>query len=109
MAGHWSTQGCRRLSTNSTHTSCACSHLTNFALLMAHHDSQQGRLDAVLLSVISWVGIVVALVCLGVSLAALCCLRGLPPERTTTPKHLCASLFLAELVFLIGIDKTQYQ
>ncbi|KAM9514262.1 LOW QUALITY PROTEIN: adhesion G protein-coupled receptor L1-like, partial [Guaruba guarouba] len=109
MAGHWSTQGCRRLSTNSTHTSCACSHLTNFALLMAHHDSHQGRLDAVLLSVISWVGIVVALVCLGVSLAALCCLRGLPPERTTTPKHLCASLFLAELVFLIGIDKTQYQ
>ena len=62
-----------------------------------------------LLSVISWVGIVVALVCLGVCISAFCCLRGLPSDRTTIHKNLCISLFLAELVFLVGIDKTQYQ
>lgn len=39
MTGHWSTQGCRLLDTNATHTSCACSHLTNFAVLMAHRES----------------------------------------------------------------------
>ncbi|XP_040513262.1 adhesion G protein-coupled receptor L1-like, partial [Gallus gallus] len=109
MMGHWSTQGCRLLDTNATHTSCACSHLTNFAVLMAHRESYQGRLNEVLLSVISWVGIVVALVCLGVCISAFCCLRGLPSDRTTIHKNLCISLFLAELVFLVGIDKTQYQ
>ena len=36
MTGHWSTQDCRLLGTNRTHTSCSCTHLTNFAVLMAH-------------------------------------------------------------------------
>ncbi|XP_067173257.1 LOW QUALITY PROTEIN: adhesion G protein-coupled receptor L1-like [Apteryx mantelli] len=109
MTGHWSTQGCRLLDTNATHTSCACSHLTNFAVLMAHRESYQGRLNELLLSVISWVGIVVALVCLGICISTFCCLRGLPSDRTTIHKNLCISLFLAELIFLVGIDKTQYQ
>ncbi|XP_010223035.1 PREDICTED: latrophilin-1-like, partial [Tinamus guttatus] len=109
MTGHWSTQGCRLLDTNATHTSCACSHLTNFAVLMAQHESYQGRLNELLLSVISWVGIVVALVCLGICISTFCCVRGLPSDRTTIHKNLCISLFLAELVFLVGIDKTQYQ
>ncbi|XP_025922841.1 adhesion G protein-coupled receptor L1-like, partial [Apteryx rowi] len=69
----------------------------------------QGRLNELLLSVISWVGIVVALVCLGICISTFCCLRGLPSDRTTIHKNLCISLFLAELIFLVGIDKTQYQ
>ncbi|XP_041332354.1 adhesion G protein-coupled receptor L1-like [Pyrgilauda ruficollis] len=109
MAGHWSSQGCRLLRSNGTHSSCACSHLTNFALLMAHSQSFPGRLNEVLLSVITWAGILVALLCLGLSISAFCCLRGLPSERTTIHKNLCISLFLAELLFLVGIDKTQYQ
>lgn len=36
MTGYWSTQDCRLLGTNRTHTSCSCTHLTNFAVLMAH-------------------------------------------------------------------------
>lgn len=46
MTGQWSSQGCRLLDTNSTHTTCSCSHLTNFAVLMAHREpdvSKQGR------------------------------------------------------------------
>ncbi|XP_041266468.1 adhesion G protein-coupled receptor L1-like, partial [Onychostruthus taczanowskii] len=109
MAGHWSSQGCRLLRSNGTHSSCACSHLTNFALLMARSQSFPGRLNEVLLSVITWAGILVALLCLGLSISAFCCLRGLPSERTTIHKNLCISLFLAELLFLVGIDKTQYQ
>ncbi|XP_014749421.1 PREDICTED: adhesion G protein-coupled receptor L1-like, partial [Sturnus vulgaris] len=109
VAGHWSSQGCRLLRSNGTHSSCACSHLTNFALLMARTQSFPGRLNEVLLSVITWAGILVALLCLGLSISAFCCLRGLPSERTTIHKNLCISLFLAELLFLVGIDKTQYQ
>uniref|UniRef100_A0A8C0B147 Adhesion G protein-coupled receptor L1 n=1 Tax=Buteo japonicus TaxID=224669 RepID=A0A8C0B147_9AVES len=111
MTGHWSTQGCRLLDTNATHTSCACrpggARLTSLGTLRGGR--RMGRLNEVLLSVISWVGIVVALVCLGVCISAFCCLRGLPSDRTTIHKNLCISLFLAELVFLVGIDKTQYQ
>lgn len=38
MTGFWSTQDCRLLATNRTHTTCSCTHLTNFAVLMAHVD-----------------------------------------------------------------------
>ncbi|CAH2273574.1 adhesion G -coupled receptor L1 isoform X2 [Pelobates cultripes] len=109
MLGYWSSQGCRLLHTNKTHTTCACSHLTNFAVLMAHRDMYQGRINELLLSVISWVGIVISLVCLGICILTFGFLRGLQTDRNTIHKNLCVSLFLAELLFLTGIDKTQYQ
>jgi len=34
----WDDEGCRVLSTNSTHTVCKCTHLTGFADLMDFHD-----------------------------------------------------------------------
>uniref|UniRef100_A0A803J2Q2 Adhesion G protein-coupled receptor L3 n=1 Tax=Xenopus tropicalis TaxID=8364 RepID=A0A803J2Q2_XENTR len=40
MSGYWSTQGCRLLTTNKTHTICSCNHLTNFAVLMAHIEAK---------------------------------------------------------------------
>lgn len=43
MMGYWSTQGCKLVDTNKTHTTCACSHLTNFAILMAHREIVVGN------------------------------------------------------------------
>lgn len=43
MTGYWSTQDCRLLGTNRTHTTCSCTHLTNFAVLMAHVDVKVSR------------------------------------------------------------------
>lgn len=43
MVGYWSTQDCRLLATNRTHTTCSCTHLTNFAVLMAHVDVKVGE------------------------------------------------------------------
>ncbi|XP_062964202.1 adhesion G protein-coupled receptor L3 isoform X15 [Cynocephalus volans] len=68
MTGYWSTQGCRLLTTNKTHTTCSCNHLTNFAVLMAHVEVKS--------------------------------------DRNTIHKNLCISLFVAELLFLIGINRT---
>uniref|UniRef100_A0A672ZMC0 Adhesion G protein-coupled receptor L1a n=1 Tax=Sphaeramia orbicularis TaxID=375764 RepID=A0A672ZMC0_9TELE len=107
MTGHWSSQGCRLLSTNSTHTTCSCSHLTNFAVLMAHHEPD-GRMHELILFVITWVGIVISLVCLAICISTFCFLRGLQTDRNTIHKNLCINLFIAELLFLIGIDKTDY-
>ncbi|XP_058290537.1 adhesion G protein-coupled receptor L3 isoform X23 [Hylobates moloch] len=107
MTGYWSTQGCRLLTTNKTHTTCSCNHLTNFAVLMAHVEVKHS--DAVhdlLLDVITWVGILLSLGCLLICIFTFCFFRGLQSDRNTIHKNLCISLFVAELLFLIGINRT---
>ncbi|XP_076122860.1 adhesion G protein-coupled receptor L1 [Alosa pseudoharengus] len=109
MTGQWSSQGCKLLDTNSTHTTCSCSHLTNFAVLMVQHEPDYpGSMHELILFVITWVGIVISLVCLAICISTFCLLRGLQTDRNTIHKNLCINLFIAELLFLIGINKTDY-
>uniref|UniRef100_A0A8C3TC56 Adhesion G protein-coupled receptor L3 n=1 Tax=Chelydra serpentina TaxID=8475 RepID=A0A8C3TC56_CHESE len=105
MTGYWSKQGCRLLTTNKTHTTCSCNHLTNFAVLMAHVEHSDTVHD-LLLDVITWVGILLSLVCLLICIFTFCFFRGLQSDRNTIHKNLCISLFVAELLFLIGINRT---
>ncbi|XP_077128615.1 adhesion G protein-coupled receptor L3 isoform X18 [Ranitomeya variabilis] len=107
LSGHWSTQGCRLITTNKTHTKCSCNHLTNFAVLMAHVTIKHTDMDHdLLLNVITWVGILLSLVCLLICIFTFCFFRGLQSDRNTIHKNLCISLFVAELLFLIGINRT---
>ncbi|XP_054863663.1 adhesion G protein-coupled receptor L3-like isoform X1 [Amphiprion ocellaris] len=106
MTGFWSTQDCRLLGTNRTHTTCSCTHLTNFAVLMAHVDVKNtDPVHDMLLDVITWVGILLSLVCLLISLFTFCFFRGLQSDRNTIHKNLCISLFIAESLFLVGINR----
>ncbi|XP_026185399.1 adhesion G protein-coupled receptor L3 isoform X3 [Mastacembelus armatus] len=106
MTGYWSTQDCRLLGTNKTHTTCSCTHLTNFAVLMAHVDVKNtDPVHDMLLDVITWVGILLSLVCLLISLFTFCFFRGLQSDRNTIHKNLCISLFIAESLFLVGINR----
>ncbi|XP_067308364.1 adhesion G protein-coupled receptor L2-like isoform X9 [Pseudorasbora parva] len=109
MVGYWSTQGCKLLATNKTHTTCSCSHLTNFAILMAHRDAHagEGSIHELLLTVITRMGIAVSLVCLAISIFTFCFFRGLQSDRNTIHKNLCINLFIAELLFLVGINMTE--
>ncbi|XP_067218567.1 adhesion G protein-coupled receptor L2-like isoform X1 [Chanodichthys erythropterus] len=109
MVGYWSTQGCKLLATNKTHTTCSCSHLTNFAILMAHRDAHagEGSIHELLLTVITRMGIAVSLVCLAISIFTFCFFRGLQNDRNTIHKNLCINLFIAELLFLVGINMTE--
>lgn len=68
----------------------------------------QGHMNKLILFVITWVGIVISLVCLAICISTFCFLRGLQTDRNTIHKNLCINLFIAELLFLIGIDKTEY-
>ncbi|CDR00442.1 unnamed protein product [Oncorhynchus mykiss] len=52
-------------------------------------------------------GIAVSLVCLAISLFTFCFFRGLQSDRNTIHKNLCLNLFIAELVFLVGINMTE--
>uniref|UniRef100_A0A8C5HVD4 Adhesion G protein-coupled receptor L3 n=1 Tax=Gouania willdenowi TaxID=441366 RepID=A0A8C5HVD4_GOUWI len=106
MTGFWSTQDCRLLATNRTHTSCSCTHLTSFAVLMAHMEVKKAdSMHDVLLDVITWVGILLSLVCLLICIFTFCFFRGLQSDRNTIHKNLCISLFIAESLFLVGINK----
>ncbi|XP_013884362.1 adhesion G protein-coupled receptor L2b.1 isoform X3 [Austrofundulus limnaeus] len=108
MMGYWSTQGCKLLETNKSHTTCSCSHLTNFAILMAHRGNvREGSVHELLLTVITRMGIAVSLVCLAISLFTFCFFRGLQSDRNTIHKNLCLNLFIGELLFLVGINMTE--
>lgn len=150
MMGQWSSQGCRLVHSNNTHTTCSCSHLTNFALLMSRQSpavshthtirSQSflrlsycdlfsefifftlrlllspsvslsqytGGVQALILFVVSWVGMVISLVCLALCISTFCCVKAVQSERTTIHKNLCLTLFISQLLFLIGMDRTHY-
>ncbi|XP_064335884.1 putative adhesion G protein-coupled receptor E4P isoform X1 [Camelus dromedarius] len=100
--GSWSTEGCSHWGSNESHTKCACSHLSSFAVLVAFAPKE----DPVL-TVITYVGLSLSLLCL--LLAALTFLLCRPIQNTSTSLHLHLSicLFLAHLLFLTGINQTE--
>ncbi|XP_032906857.1 CD97 antigen-like isoform X1 [Amblyraja radiata] len=102
---HWSRQGCRLMKTNSTHTVCQCSRLTSFAVLMALYETQDPW-HLRNLSLISYIGISISLVCLFISFVTFLACQAIQGTRTTIHAHLCLCLFLAELLFLVGISQT---
>ncbi|XP_006896474.1 PREDICTED: EGF-like module-containing mucin-like hormone receptor-like 4-like [Elephantulus edwardii] len=98
----WSTKGCSYLDSNNLYTKCQCFHLSSFAVLMALTPQADPTL-----TIITHVGLSLSLLCL--LLAALTFLLCRPIQNTSTSLHLQLSicLFLAHLLFLVGIDKTE--
>ncbi|CAH6777189.1 Adgrl4 [Phodopus roborovskii] len=101
--GSWSSEGCERTYSNDTHTSCRCNHLTHFAILMSSSTSI-GIKDYNILTRITQLGIIISLVCLAVCIFTFWFFSEIQSTRTTIHKNLCCSLFLAELVFLVGVN-----
>ncbi|CAG06092.1 unnamed protein product [Tetraodon nigroviridis] len=108
--GRWSTQGCRLLHTNNTHTTCACNHLSSYAVLMTYEQPAFGAgVEELLVFVVCWVGISVALVCLLTCLTTLCCQGALwHTDHSTIHCNLWANLVITELLFILGANRTQY-
>ncbi|XP_069864508.1 putative adhesion G protein-coupled receptor E4P isoform X2 [Dipodomys merriami] len=100
--GSWSTKGCSPVRSNDSYTTCKCYHLSSFAVLMALAPKADFTL-----SVITCVGLSVSLLCL--LLAALTFVLCRPIHNTGTTLHLQLSvcLFLAHLLFLTGINRTE--
>uniref|UniRef100_F6TBZ2 Adhesion G protein-coupled receptor E2 n=1 Tax=Macaca mulatta TaxID=9544 RepID=F6TBZ2_MACMU len=102
--GHWATTGCSTMDTRDTSTICRCTHLSSFAVLMAPYDVQE---EDPVLTIITYVGLSLSLLCL--LLAALTFLLCKTIQNTSTSLHLQLSLclFVAHLLFLVGIDQTE--
>uniref|UniRef100_A0A8C2LAK6 Adhesion G protein-coupled receptor L4 n=1 Tax=Cricetulus griseus TaxID=10029 RepID=A0A8C2LAK6_CRIGR len=101
--GSWSSEGCELTYSNDTHTSCRCGHLTHFAILMSSSTSI-GIKDYNILTRITQLGIIISLICLAMCIFTFWFFSEIQSTRTTIHKNLCCSLFLAELVFLVGIN-----
>lgn len=101
--GHWSREGCTLAQVNESHTTCKCTHLSSFAVLMAVTSQEKDPI----LDVITYVVLSLSLLCL--LLAALTFLLCKAIQNTSTSLHLqlCICLFLAHLLFLTAINRTE--
>uniref|UniRef100_A0A8C6D936 Adhesion G protein-coupled receptor E2 n=1 Tax=Moschus moschiferus TaxID=68415 RepID=A0A8C6D936_MOSMO len=101
-SGHWDTRGCWVTSTRDNSATCHCTHLSIFAVLMAHNSVQDPAL-----TVITYMGLSLSLLCL--LLAALTFLLCKAIQNISTSLHLQLSLclFLAHLLFLTAFDRTE--
>ncbi|KAL1455101.1 hypothetical protein WDU94_009220 [Cyamophila willieti] len=106
QSDNWSTDGCELYSTNKTFTICECTHLTNFALLMRISEESSIDLEQMCLKVLTYVGCILSCICLVVSFLTFHFMKTLKSERFTIHKNLCLSLFVAEIVFIVGITET---
>ncbi|XP_055521421.1 adhesion G protein-coupled receptor E1-like [Leucoraja erinacea] len=95
----WSHEGCVTYGFNQTYVDCQCDHLTSFAILMAPVDLEDDRH----LKVITYICLIISLLCLAASIAIFVNCSSIQNANTTVHKHLSFTLFLAQFVFLIGM------
>ncbi|XP_018415371.1 PREDICTED: adhesion G protein-coupled receptor L4 [Nanorana parkeri] len=107
LRGQWSTEGCEVDYSNVTHTSCKCNHLTHFAILMTSSSHNQVSIHHIVLTRITQLGIIISLICLSLCIFTFFFFSEIQSTRTTIHKNLCCALFLAELLFIIGISMTK--
>ncbi|WAR24907.1 AGRL2-like protein, partial [Mya arenaria] len=74
FTGSWSQKGCALDKTNDTHTLCRCNHLTSFAVLMDIHKTEIKGVHAVVLSYITYAGIIISVICCFFSWLTFVCL-----------------------------------
>lgn len=97
--GYWTTTGCQKLGSLNGSTTCQCSHLSSFAILMAHYDIEDLKL-----ALITKVGLALSLVCLLLCILTFLLVRPIQGSRTTVHLHLCICLFVGSAIFLAGIE-----
>uniref|UniRef100_A0A8C6C2L8 Adhesion G protein-coupled receptor E1 n=1 Tax=Monodon monoceros TaxID=40151 RepID=A0A8C6C2L8_MONMO len=103
--GRWTPSGCAILEVSETHTGCSCNRMVNLAIIMA-----AGELTMEFtLYIISHVGMIISLVCLTVAIITFLLCRTIQNHNTYLHLHLCVCLFLAKILFLTGVDKTDNQ
>ncbi|TNN70388.1 CD97 antigen [Liparis tanakae] len=101
--GSWSPRGCIVVESQPEYTVCSCNHLSSFAVLMALYDIE----DTFELQLITKVGMSLSLICLFLCILTFSLIRSIKSPRTTIHLHLCINLFIATVIFLAGISRTE--
>ncbi|XP_037799469.1 latrophilin-like protein LAT-2, partial [Penaeus monodon] len=103
----WSPDGCELVLQTGTATECTCSHLTNLAVIV---DVNGVFGKSPFLQWFTVVGCSISLVCLVLAIVTLSFLLHKRRRNKTTTVihlHLCCCLFVAELILLVGLDRTE--
>ncbi|XP_055971607.1 adhesion G-protein coupled receptor D1 [Sorex fumeus] len=95
--GVWSDKGCALIQGNLSFSTCRCTHLTNFAILMQVVPLELARGHQVALSSISYVGCSLSVLCLVATLATFAVLSSVSTIRNQR-YHIHANLSFAVLV-----------
>uniref|UniRef100_UPI003EBE4DC0 cadherin EGF LAG seven-pass G-type receptor 2 precursor n=1 Tax=Danio rerio TaxID=7955 RepID=UPI003EBE4DC0 len=101
--GGWSSKGCEVVFRNSTHISCQCYHMTSFAVLMDISRRENGEILPVKL--VTWSSVGATLFFLLLTIIFLSCLRAANSNKTSIAKNGSSALFIALLVFILGISQ----
>ncbi|XP_051897952.1 adhesion G protein-coupled receptor E3-like isoform X2 [Pristis pectinata] len=101
---HWSPAGCTVIQSNTTHTTCGCRHLSSFAILVS--TNQEWYEEDQSLTWITLVGLSTSLVCLALAIVTFLFCVQTKNLNITIHINLCISMFLGELLFLLGIKRT---
>ncbi|XP_064293195.1 adhesion G protein-coupled receptor E3-like [Phalacrocorax carbo] len=100
--GGWSRSGCTRVEGDAQHSVCTCTHLSTFAILMALHPVAA----TFALTVVTYVGMSVSLLCLSLAIVTFILCRSLWSVSVTLHLHLSICLFAAHLLFLVAVTRT---
>ncbi|CAI4221029.1 unnamed protein product [Auanema sp. JU1783] len=103
----WQSSGCDLMSHNLTHTICSCTHMTHFAVLMDIHGHKLSDFNNQLLTFLTYFGCSLSIICLAFTFICFTVFSKCGSDRVFIHKNLCAMLFIAELVFLLGIWRTE--
>ncbi|RWS10283.1 G-protein coupled receptor protein-like protein [Dinothrombium tinctorium] len=103
----WSSSGCELISTNYSHTTCECDHLTNLAVLMQIRDESIVDSDQSALRIITLLGCTISTLCLILTLLSFVLCKSLKGDRIVIHTNLCMCLLIGEVVFLLGIGQTE--
>ncbi|XP_054663840.1 adhesion G protein-coupled receptor E3-like isoform X2 [Grus americana] len=103
--GYWTSSGCTRVGGDTLHSICACTHFSTFAILMAVHPIT----ESFALTVVTYVGMSVSLVCLFLAIVTFLLCRSLWSVSITLHLQLSICLFAADLLFLVAASYTANQ
>ncbi|XP_060590679.1 adhesion G protein-coupled receptor L2-like [Ruditapes philippinarum] len=130
FSGAWSQEGCSLKEKNNTHVTCQCNHLTNFAVLMDVHSTKYKCMYlfyyVLVFDCFIWYGFIcISIRCIrgsrssyghaegneyygqsGSYTGSTAGSRSAQGERNSIHKNLAFCLFIAELLFISGIDRT---
>ena len=101
-SGHsWSGQGCRALSSNSSHTHCQCDHLTSFAVLVnvVRGSELVEKQDQ---TILTRIGCILSIICLTATVVTFTYFRNLRSYRNLIHTNLAGCLLVGNVLFSMG-------
>uniref|UniRef100_A0A6I8NYT7 Cadherin EGF LAG seven-pass G-type receptor 3 n=1 Tax=Ornithorhynchus anatinus TaxID=9258 RepID=A0A6I8NYT7_ORNAN len=102
----WMARDCELVYRNTTHVRCQCSQFGTFGVLM---DNSQREGDLEILAMVTYSSVSISLLALLLTISFLLCLKGLKSNTRGIHSNIATALFFSELLFLLGINRTENQ